>query len=308
MRVDLQMQDPPLEWGVGIDAAAIGATIDVLADRHFETPEFDYPGVPHLDGEAWARFVLLGVAVVWRLWPPDGKEMWAADLGGSWLEDAGGIWACFAREPRSTDLTWHASAVPDDRFFAGRGCLQDVPRRLQMLTAVARALTTRWDGRAMRLIERASFRARPLTELLVDTIPGYRDRPDTGQGLLPFDKLAHLAVAMLSARIPISGVDEFPVYPDYMLPRHLRHRGILVYEPELAATVDDRRLIERESPWELAIRWATVRSAALLQTALASAGNPVTTPQLDYWLWSEAVLGPDASTMGEHHRTITEAY
>jgi hypothetical protein len=308
MLVDIENLDPPEEWGVRVDPDTIEAVAGSLASHHFAPPSFDYPGVPALDGEAWARFVLLGVAVVWRLWPPDDQQMWAAELNGEWLEDAAGIWSCFAREPRSTDLVWYATGGPDQRFFAGRGHLQDIPRRLDLLSSVAETLLSRWRGHALQIVEASGARAGPLTELLVETIPGFWDRPHTDRGDLPFDKLAHLAVAMLSARIPITGVEEFPVYPDYMLPRHLRHLGILVYEPGLAAAVDERRLIPRESEWELAIRWGTVRAAALLRRSLSAVGNVVTTPQLDYWLWSEAVLGPDATAMGEHHRTLTEAY
>jgi hypothetical protein len=308
MLVDIENLDPPEEWGVRVDPGAIEAVAGSLTSHPFAPASFAYPGVPALEGEAWARFVLLGVAVVWRLWPPDDQPMWAAELDGEWLEDAAGIWSCFAREPRSTDLGRHASGAVSEGFFAGRGHLQDIPRRLEVLASVSSALLDRWGGEAMRMIAAAGGRAEALTSLLVETIPGYRDRPVTELGILPFDKLAHLAVAMLSARLPITGVEEFPVYPDYMLPRHLRHLGILVYEPDLAAAVDERRLIPRESEWELAIRWGTVRAAALLRESLSAVGNVVTTPQLDYWLWAEAVLGPTAGAMGEHHRTLTEAY
>lgn len=308
MNVNLQALDPPAEWGVHIDREAVEWVALGLADHRFPTPSFDYVGVPHLAEEEWARFVLVAVSVVWRLWPPEGEQMWAADLDGAWLDDASGIWACFTREPRSVDLAWIRNGSGGSGFFSGRGILQDVPRRINLMAAVAGALLDRWNGRALGIVEEAGGRAEAITELLVDTIPGYRDRPSTGGRVLPFDKLAHLAVAMLSSRIPITGVEDFGVYPDYMLPRHLRHRGILVYESALAAAIDTRHVIEKESRWELGIRWATVRAAALLKDALAAGGNPVTTPQLDFWLWSEAVLGPDASAMGEHHRTITEAY
>jgi hypothetical protein len=51
-----------------------------------------------------------------------------------------------------------------------------------------------------------------------------------------------------------------------------------------------------------------VYAAERLRRELNNRGNPVTTPQLDYMLWASAVLGPEATTMGEHHRTLTMAY
>jgi hypothetical protein len=46
----------------------------------------------------------------------------------------------------------------------------------------------------------------------------------------------------------------------------------------------------------------------MLRRSLVDAGNPVSTPDLDYWLWSEAVIGPNATAMGPHHLCVTEAY
>lgn len=147
-----------------------------------------------------------------------------------------------------------------------------------------------------------------LADLLAASVPGYFDRPASPAGVLAFDKLANLAVTMLAARLPITGTETFPVFPDYMLPRHLRHEGILVYRNELATAVDERRLLEAGSLPEMAIRWATIHAAERLRATLADLGNPVSTPDLDYWLWSEAVIGPRAESMGEHHRCLTEAY
>jgi hypothetical protein len=58
----------------------------------------------------------------------------------------------------------------------------------------------------------------------------------------------------------------------------------------------------------MAIRWGTIFSAEMLRRSLVDAGNPVSTPDLDYWLWSEAVIGPNATAMGPHHLCVTEAY
>ena len=98
------------------------------------------------------------------------------------------------------------------------------------------------------------------------------------------------------------------MYPDYMVPRTLRHHGILTYSDGLAGAVDGRTLIPAGSEWELAIRWASMHAAERVLGALRAAGHDVAMPMLDYWLWHSSVLGPDAGSMGEHHRTITMAY
>ena len=304
--VDLQNDLPPADWGVGISSVAIDQMSNDLAGHRFGEPSFDYQGVPDWTGRRWCDFALLGSSVVWCLWPPDGEEPWRAQLDGVWLDDAPGIWACFTRAfSREIEI----EAIDAD-FFAGRGSLQMVPERIERLRDAAGSLQSRWDGSALNLLDEAGYHAATASELVIETIPGFSDRPLSAVGGLRFDKLAHLAIAMMAARSPhpITGLGEFPVYPDYMLPRHLRHQGVLVYSPDLAMAVDRRRLIPEDSDWEHAIRWATIYAAEQLRARLTGVGNPVTTPQLDYYLWWEAVLGPRANTMGEHHRTVTKRY
>lgn len=299
---------PPQDWGVRIDDSAIVRLAERLSDHRFEPASYEYEGTPDVHGEEWGRFVLLGVSVIWRLWPPQGEHMWGVEQDGRVIEDASGVWTCFGREPASLDLDFVAGGGLDDSFFAGVGHLQDVEARLQRLADVARALVDRHDGSALGLVDEAEGDAVALRDLITETLPGYRDRPVSPAGILPFDKLANLAVTMLAARLPVHGTDRFPVFPDYMLPRHLRHEGVLVYAPSLARAVDEGQLLEAGSQPEMAIRWATIRAAEQLRLALNAAGNPVTTPELDYWLWSEAVIGPRANQMGPHHLCITDAY
>ena len=305
---DLRVVGPPRSWGVTVSSRALDETAAKLSRHRFVPASYDYEGTPDWHREDWARFVLLGVSVVWRLWPPDGERMWGVVDGERIIEDAPGIWTCFGREPRSVDLEWLASGGMGRDFFRGAGHLQDIEARIDRLREVATALVDHHQGSIMGMIEACSGDAVALRDLVVDTIPGYLDRPTSPAGILRFDKLANLAVTMLASRLPIVGVDRFPVFPDYMLPRHLRHLGVLVYSDELAWAVDHGEVLEADSLPEMAIRWATIHAAEQLRLRLHSAGNPVTTPELDYWLWHEAVLGPHAQTMGGHHLCITEAY
>lgn len=306
--IDLRENTPPPDWGVTVDAGAIDRLASRLVDHRFQPASYEYEGTPDFDGEDWARFVVLGVAVVWRLWPPNGERMWGVRHGEQFFEDASGVWTCFGREPRSLDLDSIASGGLDASFFAGEGTLQDIPLRVRRLHAVARALLSHHDGSVLGMIERSGGDAVQLRDILVETIPGYLDRPASPKGTLCFDKLANLAVTMLAARLPVTGIEQFPVFPDYMLPRHLRHEGVLVYADSLAVVVDSGTVLVAGSHEEMAIRWATIRAAELLRRRLNSLGNPVTTPELDYWLWYEAVLGTRAAEMGNHHLCITEAY
>ena len=237
--------------------------------------------------------------------------MWTTHYQGTDLDDAPAIFSCFSRVIADGHLdldTFEQTTAAD--FFAGSGTLQLLDERWSQLLNVAVTLRADWGGSATNLVAEGDYEAVKVVALLVDNIPGFNDAPTSPMGHLPFHKLARLATAMMSAggTRPFGGLEQLPVYPDYMLPRVFRHHGILVYSDDLAATIDSRGLVPKESPWELAIRWATVFCGDRLADALRRRGNPVTTPALDYALWERAVLGPDAGTMGEHHRTLTLAY
>jgi len=324
MTLDLANTPPPPDWGVVIDNDAISALASSWADSPFPLPEFDYPGTPSVRNEDWwFDYVTLAMSVMACLWPPDGDAVWHAEYQGEWLEDAPGILASFTRTlgPESrdgrggVDLDWFATMNEADgeQLFAGRGTLQMISERVQILRAVATELQRQWGGSAANLVAAAGRDGGEIVRLLVETFPAYNDRPTTSLGVANFDKLAHLAAALMAAgsgwsQAGFVGYDDFPVYPDYMIPRVFRHYGILRYSPELEAMVDTQTFIPADSPAEYAIRWGTVHAGAQLSGALRSRGATVTGPALDYRLWSIAVLGPEAASFGEHHRTVTLRY
>lgn len=309
--LNLRAQPPPGGWGVEVANDAVGRLLEAWEHHRFGPPRFDYEGLPQIEGEAWLTFCVLAVSVIACLWPPEGEEMWSVELDGTWLDDAPGVFGCFTRA-----TAWHPEhfarfdETAASEFFAGRGHLQLVAERGERLRAVARALLSDWNGSGINLVAHAGWDGPTTVELLIEQVPGFRDRVRSEVGELRFDKLAHLCVAMMSARSPqpIRRLHTFGVYPDYMLPRILRALGVLRYEPGLATAVDTRQIIAEHSRWELAIRWATVYAADQIRAGLNRRGNPVTSPELDYHLWWSAVLGPDADELGEHHRTITMAY
>ena len=309
--IDIKETPPPSEWGIYVDRSRIVELAASWRNRDIPPPAFDYPGLPAIRGPRWFDFCVLATSVVACLWPPEGDAVWHAELDRVWLDDAPGLFACFTRLPKLEIRDFVGFTAADgERFFAGQGCLQQVAERAHRLDQVATALVDRWGASAASIIEEADWDAPGVVELLVETVPGYLDRADTAVGSVAFDKLAHLCAAMMSTRSdrPLLGLETFPVYPDYMLPMVLRHHGVLRYDARLARLVDDRQLIEAGSDWEVGIRWATVFAAERLGEALRDLGKNVPIPSLDYALWHDAVLGPEAGKMGEHHRTLTMAY
>lgn len=304
---------PPTEWGVTIDDEAVAR----FADAWQPLPEasFDYDGFPTgLGHEEWIDFIVLAVSCLACLWPPEGEQMWSTGFDGRQLDDAPGFFAAFTKERARNGLDFATvarwSRADVERLFDGEGVLQLIAERHAQLVAVAEAAIGRWGGSFANLVAEAANDGPTIARLLVETVPGYHDEVEADVGTLRFWKLAHLATVMLAGeRGPtLVGLDTFPVYPDYMVPRTLRHHGVLVYAGDLADAVDTRTPIAARGQWELAIRWASMHAAERVLAALNERGHGIAMPTLDYWLWHAAVLGPLADAMGEHHRTITMAY
>ncbi|MDJ0665557.1 MAG: queuosine salvage family protein [Acidimicrobiia bacterium] len=312
MLVDIRNTPPPAEWGVTISSRAIDDLADRWRQREFPLPAWDYKGLPRgLEDGDWYNLCVAACSVLACIWPPEGKQMWTTHFDGDDLDDAPAVFSCFSRRiaDNSFDLAM-LDGLTAEEFFAGDGVLQLSDEKWRQLNDVIAAIQGVWSGAVGNLIAGADRDAERVVDLLAETVPGFRDAPDSPLGTLPFFKLARLATAMMSAggSTPLRNLDRLPVYPDYMLPRVFRHFGIMVYAEALAAAVDSRRIIEKESSWELAIRWATVYCGDRLAEALRERDVAVSTPALDYALWESAVLGPDADSMGEHHRTLTLAY
>ena len=313
---DLRSGPPPTGWGVEVSPEAVAALVKQWRGRSFPAPRFDYPGPPTgLRDGPWFDYAILSVSVLACLWPPPDCRMWSISHAGRRLSDAPALFGAITRwmgPGAGPDLHSFSElgCAQAGRLFAGRGVLQMVPERGVRIAQVATAVTEQWAGAALHLVEEAGWDGQAVVELLATTIPGYEDEAAVGGHRLRFRKLAHLASSLMASRSsrPWTGLDSFPVYPDYMLPRLLRHLGVLRYSPRLSAAVDSRTEIPRHSPEEVAIRWATVYAGHLLVKSLEAEGVSVTGPRLDYFLWSEAVLGADASRMGEHHRTVTLDY
>ena len=314
--LDLRLCAPPGEWGVEVMRKTISAVAHRWRHRSFPSPLFDYPGPPpHLRDGPWFDYCALAVSVLACLWPPDGAPRWFTTFNQQRLDDAPAVFAAVSKwigPGCAPDLSSFMGLTPrrTRRLFAGRGILQMIPQRGDRLAAVASALSSRWGGSAVGLVEESGWDGPAAVQLLAETLPGYEDEARVGGYHVRFRKLAHLAAALMASRSsrPWSGLETFPLYPDYMLPKYLRHLGAIVYSPELSEAVDNRHEIPRHSPQEIAIRWATVRGGQLLVEELNRAGVLVDGPRLDYFLWSEAVLGSNAGSMGEHHRTVTLDY
>lgn len=90
------------------------------------------------------------------------------------------------------------------------------------------------------------------------------------------------------------------------MPQILRAYGILVYSPELAATVDSRREVLFGSLEETELRACTVVAVEQLRDEILRRGKSLLSIELDWLLWQKGEAVKDQIL--PHHRTLTIYY
>lgn len=194
--------------------------------------------------------------------------------------------------------------------------------RVKVMNEVGRVLLEKWEGSFCNVLYEAKGRAfnegKGFVELLVRDFPRFKDEYTYRGKKIGIYKLAQLSVMALqnslsqcSDFVPFKDCDALTLCADYQLPRSLRALGILEYSSELKAYVDYGKLIPFGSHLEIELRMATLFAGHQLKKAtnaiLADEGRPpITSRELDYFLWSHGrQLNP---YLNRHHLTRTIMY
>lgn len=184
--------------------------------------------------------------------------------------------------------------------------------RLRIVHETGQVLLERFQGEFSHLITQTQQSAVELVLALVTHFPSFRDVAIYEGREVRFFKRAQICVADLASAFQgqkwgrFTDLDQLTIFADYKLPQVLRHFGVLVYAPELAARVDAQDLLASGSAEEVEIRAATIWASEFLRREVAQlVEQPVTACDIDQLLWH---LGQDATAMQPYHRVRTIYY
>jgi hypothetical protein len=192
--------------------------------------------------------------------------------------------------------------------------LQMLDERAAILREAGAALVEKHGGRFHHLVAGASPKlydgGNGMLETLVRDVPRFNDVAQYDGQEVQFHKLAQLAFWMLHVTLPgglgVSDLDRLAAFADYIVPVGLRAMEIIRYSDELERAIDDRRLIEAGSPWEVELRAHTIYATALLTDEVNRLRPPelqVIVPQIDARFWVAF-----HKTHRPHHLTKTIYY
>jgi len=179
------------------------------------------------------------------------------------------------------------------------------------LNDLGRYLLNRFNGNFGSLVETADSCAGRLVQLLKE-MPYFNDVEPYHELKVPFFKRAQIVAADLAVAFQgqtwghFGDIDQLTIFADNLVPHVLRMDGILRYEEELIARIETAALIPAGSSEEIEIRAGAVHAVELIKKSICDSGQPVTSSQLDYYLWNRG-QSPNYKAV-PRHRTRTVYY
>jgi len=191
-----------------------------------------------------------------------------------------------------------------------------------------------YDGLAANMVKKANNSAARLVQLLLRSIPGFRDTAVYEGRLIHIYKRVQILVgdiwAAYGKATSIQRADggtniyffhdlqKVTMFADYRIPQLLRNMNIMEYSQDLGRRVDAYEEIMFGSQEEVEIRACTVIAVEklkavcnrILQEDAAAAGvvmpRPLLSIELDWLLWNQGEKCKDE--IKPHHRTLTIYY
>jgi hypothetical protein len=303
---------------VHIDRGALTAFSEILLGRPVGpgTWESEY----HFGGESESivSYLLVLDTINFCFWPKKDKLRWEIPYKSGWLSGYYALAVALRTALESgiplVDAEYLASLKLDQlrRIMGGRGELQLMPQRLENLRALGELLLREYEGRASHLVQAANGSAVSLARILAGKLNSFRDIADYQGKKVYFYKRAQLFAADLHGAFGgeewggFRDMGELTAFADYKLPQVLRHAGVLTYERDLAAKVDQAIYLDPGSPDEVEIRANTIWAVDLIREELKQRGKDFRAFEIDWLLWS---LGQsDEFRAKPYHRTVTIFY
>lgn len=308
---------------VTIDMDRIAETAAELANLDVPAPEWSELHPVGKNDDETANLVLVLDALNFCFWqmPSTDRRRWSVTWNDTTWD---GYWALAAALRRAVeqgiplaDAGYLATLTEGDMadiLKPDDGCDPILLLRARQLhlNEVGHALLNRWNGSFALAIDSAGGSAPALIEMVLHSMPSFRDVvPWNGQAVR-FYKRAQILVADLHGAFGGQGpgafhdLDTLTAFADYKVPQVLRRFGILDYAPELETQLRNYQIIPPDGVREIEIRAATIQAVELLRQSLASQGIDIPAHQLDWRLWH---LGQSLPGDAEpYHRTLTVFY
>ena len=269
------------------------------------------------DEETIVYFLVLD-SLNFCFWPAAEKEKWAIPHESGWVSGYYALALSLKKALESgmplidPEFVVSLSLERLKEILGGRGKLQLLKPRLEILHELGKVLLERFDGKAFKLVRAAHGSAVALARLMAESLASFRDVAEYRGERVYFYKRAQIFAADLYGSFKgeswggFGDMEELTAFADYKLPQVLRKVGILHYEKPLADRVDQEILLDAGGAEEVEIRANTIVAVERIRQELAKLGASVRAFEIDWILWN---LGQEeAFKERPYHRTVTIFY
>lgn len=310
---------------VAIDPARVADVARSLATMTVGSPTWAHPLHWKGDPARTAMWVFVLDALNFCFWShsADPDHRWRVTWGG---ETHDGYWALAAALSRGVaeglplhDPKWLATIDAARVAHLLRPASAETPGIPRFNDRVANLrelgeglLQIGGETAALDLVQAARGSAVRLVQEVVSRFPSFDDTATLDGATVRLYKRAQILVADLAGAFDGAGpgaftdLDQLTAFADYKVPQVLRRFGLLVYSPDLAATIARREWIPAGAREEIEIRAATVQAVELLREASQANGRRLSASEIDWLLWMAGQSLPRAAE--PYHRTSTVYY
>jgi hypothetical protein len=303
---------------VRVDEQALVRFSRNLCEADTEVPPWDHLYHYCDGGEDTVSYLLVLDSLNFCFWPLPGKARWEIEYESRRLSGYYALAASLTRSLKSgtpiISAEYLAELSKDELkdILTGRGDLQLLDQRLEILRELGKALLQDYNGEAHRMVEAAGNSAITLARLLAEKLASFRDIASYQERKVFFYKRAQILAADLYGAFDgkkwgsFTDMDKLTSFADYKLPQVLRHLRVLRYTPALAQRVDQMELIDPGSPEEVEIRANTLWAVESIRQELEHKGKKLNAYEIDWILWN---LGQRQDfKIKPYHRTVTIFY
>ena len=303
---------------VRIDEKALVRFSQKLVEERIEVRPWEWLYHCYGESEDMVSYLLVLDSLNFCFWPAQGKVKWEVEYESRKLSGYYALAVSLKQAVESGIPITRAEYLAGLSFaelkqiLGGRGELQLLEHRLQILNELGQVLLGEYGGEAHRLVEAARGSAIELVRLLSEKLTSFRDTAKYRGHKVFFYKRAQIFAADLYGAFQgkdsghFIDMDKLTAFADYKLPQLLRHLGILCYDRVPAQKVDQRVCLESGSAEEVEIRANTIWTVELIRQELERAGKCLRAFEIDWILWN---MGQRAEfKVKPYHRTVTIFY